>query len=107
MGFFKKATKKGCKLRLALFGVSGGGKTYSALRLATGLGGKIALIDTEHGSASKYADRFEFDVCDCDKPTISNILMIVEQAKDFIKTYTFERLNEVAKMHFKTVNELH
>ena len=83
MGFFKKATKKGCKLRLALFGVSGGGKTYSALRLAAGLGGKIALIDTEHGSASKYADRFEFDVCDCDKPTISNILMIVEQAKDY------------------------
>ena len=32
---------------------------------------------------------------------------VVEQAKDFIKTYTFERLNEVAKMHFKTVNELH
>lgn len=31
---------------------------------------------------------------------------VVEQAKDFVKTYTFERLNEVAKMHFKTVNEL-
>lgn len=31
---------------------------------------------------------------------------VVEQAKDFIQTYTFERLNEVAKMHFKTVNEL-
>lgn len=31
---------------------------------------------------------------------------VVEQAKDFVQTYTFERLNEVAKMHFKTVNEL-
>ena len=31
---------------------------------------------------------------------------VVEQAKDFVKTYTFERLNEVAKMHFKTIQEI-
>ena len=31
---------------------------------------------------------------------------VVEQAKTFVKTYSYERLNEVAKMHFKTVNEL-
>lgn len=31
---------------------------------------------------------------------------VVEQAKEFVKTYSFERLNEVAKMHFKTVQEL-
>lgn len=31
---------------------------------------------------------------------------VVEQAKDFVQKYSFERLNEVAKMHFKTVNEL-
>lgn len=82
-GMFQKATKKQSKLRLALFGVSGGGKTYGALRLAKGLGGKIALIDTEHGSASKYSDRFDFDVCNLDKPTINNILMCMEQAKDY------------------------
>lgn len=80
---FQKATKKQSKLRLALFGVSGGGKTYSALRLAKGLGGKIALIDTEHGSASKYSDRFDFDVCNLDKPTINNILMCMDQARDY------------------------
>lgn len=80
---FQKATKAQSKLRLALFGVSGGGKTYGALRLAKGLGGKIALIDTEHGSASKYSDRFDFDVCNLDKPTINNILMCMEQAKDY------------------------
>ena len=80
---FQKATKKQSKLRLALFGVSGGGKTYSALRLAKGLGGKIALIDTEHGSASKYSDRFDFDVCNLDKPTINNILMCMDQAKSY------------------------
>jgi len=64
MSMFTKATKKKAKLRAALFGPSGSGKTYSALRMATGIGGKIAVIDTEHGSASKYSDRFTFDVCD-------------------------------------------
>ena len=65
MGMFKKATKEKAKLRLAIAGPSGSGKTYSALQLAKYLAptGKIALIDTEHSSASKYADLFEFDTC--------------------------------------------
>lgn len=61
---FQKATKARAFLRAALYAVSGGGKTYSALAIATGLGGKIAVIDSERGSASKYADRFDFDVCE-------------------------------------------
>ncbi len=61
---FQKATKNQSKLRLALCGPSGSGKTYSALNFAQHLGKTIAVIDTEHGSASKYADRFDFDVCD-------------------------------------------
>lgn len=80
---FKKATKKGSKLRLALFGVSGSGKTFSALRIASGLGQKIAVIDTERGSASKYSDRFNFDVAECEKPTINNLKMIIDQAKGY------------------------
>lgn len=80
---FKKASKKGSKLRLALFGVSGSGKTFSALRIASGLGQKIAVIDTERGSASKYADRFSFDVAECEKPTINNLKMIINQAKGY------------------------
>ena len=65
MGMFNKATKEKAKLRLAIAGPSGSGKTYSALQLAKYLAptGKIALIDTEHSSASKYADLFEFDTC--------------------------------------------
>ena len=59
---FTRATKAQSKLRLALFGPSGAGKTYTALRIGTGIGGTMAVIDTERGSASKYADRFEFDV---------------------------------------------
>lgn len=65
---FKKASKSQAKLRLALFGASGSGKTYSALSIATELApGRVAVIDTEHGSASKYADRFSFDVLELDE----------------------------------------
>ena len=60
---FQKATKTQARLRLALCGPSGAGKTYSSLELARHLGKTTAVIDTEHGSASKYADRFDFDVC--------------------------------------------
>jgi hypothetical protein len=63
---FAKATKKAAKGRIALDGPSGSGKTYTALMLATALGDRIAVIDTEHGSASKYADMFEFDTLHLD-----------------------------------------
>jgi nucleoside-triphosphatase THEP1 len=65
---FTKAVRKQAKLRLALTGPSGAGKTYSALLLAEGLGNKIAVIDTERGSASLYSDRFSFDVLDLSPP---------------------------------------
>ena len=61
---FTKATKEAAKLRAAIFGPSGAGKTFTSLRLATGIGGRVALIDSERRTASKYADRFDFDVCD-------------------------------------------
>ena len=44
---FQKAERKKARLRLALCGPAGSGKTYSALKIAQGLGGRIALIDTE------------------------------------------------------------
>lgn len=61
---FKKATKAQAKARVALIGPSGSGKTYTSLVLAKKLaaGGKIAVIDSERGSASKYCDEFDFDV---------------------------------------------
>ena len=58
---FQKAERKKARLRLALCGPAGSGKTYSALQIAKGLGGRIALIDTEHESGSLYADLCEFD----------------------------------------------
>ena len=77
---FAKATKSSCLLRAALFGPSGAGKTFTALRIATGLGGRIAVVDTERGSASKYADRFGFDVLELQKPTIANYVAAIEAA---------------------------
>lgn len=67
---FQKAVKHEAKLRLAIAGPSGSGKTYTSLAIATALanGGKIALVDTEHGSASKYADLFDFDVLEMTAP---------------------------------------
>lgn len=65
---FTKATRKRSKLRLAIGGPSGAGKTTAALRIAKGLGGRTALIDTERGSASLYSDDFEFDVLELDSP---------------------------------------
>lgn len=59
---FIKAVKTNSKLRMALIGPAGAGKTYTALSVAAGLGGRVAVLDSEHGSASKYADLFEFDV---------------------------------------------
>lgn len=64
----KKATKVKQKLRLAISGASGSGKTYSALLLARELGSKICVIDTEQGSASLYADLFDFDVLELVAP---------------------------------------
>ena len=105
MSSFKKATKEQAKLRLALFGVSGSGKTYTALRLAKGLGGKIAVIDTERNSACKYSDRFDFDVCDAKKPSIENLKMFIDEARGYdvliIDSMThawLELLQEVEKL---------
>lgn len=62
---FRRATKKQSRLRMAIDGPSGSGKTFTSLIAAfviAGEGGRVAVIDTERGSASKYADRFpEFD----------------------------------------------
>lgn len=55
MSSFTPATRTSTKARIALCGPSGSGKTWTALTLAHALGERIAVIDTERGSASKYA----------------------------------------------------
>jgi hypothetical protein len=78
---FVKATKKQSRLRLALIGPSGAGKTFTALRVATGLGGRIAVVDTERGSASKYADRFSFDVMELERFSPKDFVAAIHEAE--------------------------
>jgi hypothetical protein len=65
---FQPARRQQSKLRLGLIGPSGSGKTYSALLIAQGLGGKIALLDTERGSGSLYAGLCAYDVAELNPP---------------------------------------
>jgi hypothetical protein len=65
---FRKAERKQAKLRLCLAGPSGSGKTYSSIKIAKGLGGSIAMIDTEHGSGELYAHLTDYDVVTLDAP---------------------------------------
>lgn len=58
---FAPASKASLKARVALCGPTGSGKTWTALEWAHVLGSRTALIDTEHGSASLYADHHQFD----------------------------------------------
>lgn len=67
----KKATRKQVKLRLNISAPSGAGKTYSALRMAKGLvsdWNKVAVIDTENGSASLYSHLGDFNTIDLTPP---------------------------------------
>ena len=60
----RKAQRKQAKIKLALMGVSGSGKTMSALLLASGMTdwSKIAVIDTENHSADLYSNLGEYNV---------------------------------------------
>jgi len=86
MAGFRKATKAQAKLRAAVFGPSGGGKTMSALRIGRGLAGPtgaVAVIDTERGSASKYSDRFDFDVHDLKDYTVQGYVEAIKSAHGY------------------------
>jgi hypothetical protein len=69
---FVKAERKQSYLRLGLIGPAGSGKTLTGLLIAAGLAGpegRIAVVDTENHSASKFAgepDVPAFDVLELD-----------------------------------------
>jgi hypothetical protein len=67
---FRPAKRENVQLLIGLAGASGSGKTYTAMRLATGIAGDkpFCVIDTEAGRAKHYADRFRFDHGDLAAP---------------------------------------
>src|SRR5271156_81150 len=68
----KPAVREHVPLLVGLMGCSGSGKSYSALRLATGIqqvtGGDIYAIDTEARRLLHYADQFKFKHIQFDPP---------------------------------------
>lgn len=67
----RKVQRKQVKLKVGLSGASGFGKTYSALLMAYGMVGdwdKIAVIDTENGSADLYEDLGSYQVLPLSPP---------------------------------------
>lgn len=80
---FKRAERKKAKLRLAMCAPSGAGKTYSALLIAMGMGGRTAMIDTEFGSGELYADLCEYDVLQLSPPyTPAKYIQAIKAAED-------------------------
>jgi hypothetical protein len=68
---FKPAVREAVPLLLGLIGQSGSGKTFSAMRMASGIvgqGNRFAVIDTESRRALHYADKFRFDHCELSAP---------------------------------------
>jgi hypothetical protein len=89
----KPAVLSQVPLWIGLFGPSGGGKTFSALRLATGMqkvmGGKIGMLDTEGGRGSHYANMFKYERVDFFAPFgsldyLSGIQSVVKQGANII-----------------------
>ena len=94
MAGFQKAKKEKIWTKILLGGSSGSGKTYSALRLATGLarksgGSGIAAIDTEAGRIRYYAN--EFDFCD------------MQLTEPFTPEKYIEAINEAVDSGFKVL----
>lgn len=88
---FRKATREQAKLRLALIGPAGSGKTYSALAIGSEIArliresgrgpGRLGVLDTECGSAELYAKTFEFETMDLTDHSPMTYVSSIEMAE--------------------------
>jgi hypothetical protein len=85
-GSFRTAVREQLRLRMALAGPSGSGKTITALRIAQGLGARIAVIDTENRSASRYIGEdfgdgpIQFDVVELNQFQPKRLIALLSEA---------------------------
>jgi len=95
----KKAKREKIFTKIALMAPSGGGKTYSSLRLATGMAeeieketgkqAKILMLNTEQSRGQYYANEFDYDIIDMEAPHnperyVEAINFAVEQGYDIL-----------------------
>ncbi len=78
---FKKAVKEQLKLRLAIDGPSGAGKTFTSLIAATAIGGRILVIDSERGKSRLYADKFNFDIYELEDFAPATYVKVIHAAE--------------------------
>jgi hypothetical protein len=81
---FRPARRSSAPLIIGIAGGTGSGKTYSAMRLAKGMAGgqRFAVIDSENGRASFYADSFDFDTAQIAAPFTPAHYLAAIQAAD-------------------------
>jgi len=79
---FRPATREASFARIALTGPSGSGKTWTALALGAALAERVAVIDTERGSASKYVgiNGWQFDTVQPDKFSPQSLTELLGEA---------------------------
>lgn len=109
MSLFEKASKKQAKLKLLIDGTSGSGKTHTMLRILRGIGGKIAVIDSENHSVEKKSNELlaSIDVANIEDRTLDNYIKHIQAAEesgydaigiDSISHPWLELLDEVDKL---------
>ncbi len=81
----KKAKRQQRKLKMNIQGVSGSGKTYTALMIAKTLGDRVLLIDSEHASASIYSDKFDFDILELENLELDTYFKAISLVKSMYK----------------------
>lgn len=81
---FGKAVRQNVWLRISLGGTSGSGKSFSALRMGTGIAKKcnsrIAFISTEKSRTLYYADQFDYDVLELEEYSPESYIEAIDAA---------------------------
>lgn len=90
MSRIKKAKREAIYTKILISGCSGSGKTFSGLRVATGMAkelsdqtGKeqrICLIDTENRRSCYYAKKFDYDILELDKYSPEDYIDAIDDA---------------------------
>ena len=106
---FQKAKREQVWIKVLLSGASGCGKSYSALRLATGIAEKcnsdIAYIGTEGSRDKYYADKFNYDLLQLDEPFTTD--KYIEAIDDAVKSGYKVLIIDSLTHEWKWLNETH